>query len=238
MSGDPPRVVVTRAKAQAGALIEAIEAAGADVVAAPMLEIVPPDDGGAAVARSVGALGPADWLAVLSPNGARSVVAAVADRPRCRVAVVGAGTSVPFAEAGWSVDVEAAEATAHGLADELIAEHRAHCLIVQAEHGRPDLADRLRTAGWRVDTVVGYRNVAPAIEPATLERAAAADVVVFASPSAVERYVAAVGVVPTLAACIGPTTEATAMAAGFTVVTAAEPTMPALVDTVILAVSR
>lgn len=239
MTDHPVRVVVTRAVAQSRELIESIERIGGVVVAAPMLEIVPPDDGGAAVARAVGGLGAADWLAVLSPNGARSVVQAGAEPGECRVAVVGASTGAPLADGGWTVDVEAGESTAHGLADELIAHHRpAHCLIVQAEGGRPDLADRLRSAGWRVDTVIGYRNATPVLAPAIIEDARTADVVAFASPSAVGRYVAAVGVQPSMAACIGPTTEAAAGAAGFATVTAIEPTVPALVDAIVAAPRR
>lgn len=232
------RVVVTRAVAQSRDLIESIEAAGGVVVGAPMLEILPPADGGAAVASAVDALGSADWLAVLSPNGASSVVSAGAAPGEYRVAVVGAATGVPLAHAGWTIDVEADESTAHGLADELTAGHRpAYCLIVQAERGRPDLAERLRSAGWRVDTVIGYRSAALELDATTIEDARSADVVAFASPSAVERYVTTVGAQPSLAACIGPTTQAAAKGAGFTTVTAVEPTIPALLDAIVAAVS-
>ena len=233
MTVEGMRVVVTRAATQSDELIDAIDRAGGQVVAAPMVEVAPPADGGLAVAEAIGGLGPADWLAVLSSNAARSIVAAVPEPRRCRLAVLGKSTGAPLAEAGWQIDVVARVPTAEGLlADMLDCEPAGRCVLVQAENGRPDLAHGLRARGWRVDVVIGYRNMAPEIDPAIIEEARGADIVVFASPSAVERYCDLLGPEPPVAACIGPTTEQAARSAGFTTVTASEPTVPSLVETI------
>ncbi len=227
-------VVVTRAARQSRALVDAIIDAGGAVVPLPLLEIRPAPDGERTVAASVEMLGPDDWLAILSPNGSRSVLAAVSTPPRCRVAAVARATAAPLEAAGWSIDLMPVEPTAKGLAAALCATAEpGNLLIVQAADGRPTLADELRASGWSVDVVTGYVNAVPELAPESITAARDADIVAFASPSAVERYVRHVGLEPELAACIGPVTEAAARAAGFDTVTASEPTVGALVRAMI-----
>ncbi len=223
------RVVVTRAVDQADELIEAISAAGGLPVLLPLLEIAPPPDR-AALRQALDDLDSGSWLAVLSPNGARSITRTVPEPTPARVAAVGSATARVLEAAGWAVDLVAPTATAQSLADSLVSEPATRCLVVQAAGGRPTLVDGLREQGWSVEVAVGYVNRVPDIDPDAVESAARADVVVFASPSAVERYRDVLGNRPTRAVAIGPVTGEAASAAGFETLTAEAPTVSALVD--------
>lgn len=226
---DGRHVVVTRASAQAAPLVEAIERCGGRTIELPMLEIRDAADGGAALARALHGLSADDWLVVLSPNGSKRVVGRVASGA-CRLAVVGTATGAVFEKAGWTIDLLPDESSAKGLAKAFLhSVVLGRVLIAQAEHGRPDLADVLRSRGIDVEVVTAYRNQAPTIDDRAVQSAHDADTVVFASPSAVDRYLDAVGLAPTIAVCIGPVTASAARNAGFDVWVAEEATTEALV---------
>src|SRR5947208_14749888 len=78
------RVIVTRPRAQARPLAEALERAGAEVVECPLIEIERTSD------APVDAAG-YDWLVVTSPNGADEVARRGLNLPA--VAAVGPGTA-------------------------------------------------------------------------------------------------------------------------------------------------
>ena len=73
---------MTRARAQASELVARLAALGAATVEVPAIEIVDPDDGGAALAAAVErlAVGDYDWLVLTSPNGARRLLDALRAR--------------------------------------------------------------------------------------------------------------------------------------------------------------
>lgn len=224
------RIVVTRAERQAGSLIGAIEDRGGLVVALPLLEITDAADGGAALRRALDGLDSADWLVVLSPNGARRIVGHI-EPGRCNLAVIGDGTGSVFVSEGWDVDLIPEVASSEGLLEAFgPVKVEGEFLIAQAEAGRTLLADGLRERGETVEVVSAYGNHLPTIDPENIARAHGADMVVFASPSAVERYVALVGATPSKAVCIGSVTAGRAVAEGFDVTTASQPTVPALLD--------
>ncbi len=85
------------------------------------------------------------------------------------------------------------------------------------------MSDGLVAAGWTVDDVEAYRTVTASPPHEELRQAAhQADVVTFASPSAVQAYVRLMGQIPRLAACIGPSTGEAARQAGIAVVVQSE----------------
>jgi len=224
------RIVVTRSVAQSASLIEAIETAGGDVVPLPLLEIRDAADGGQALRVALSSLSSGDWLAVLSPNGAARVVKEIPANV-CKLATIGSGTASAFRDAGWAVDLVPDIASSEGLVlafDEQVSPARV--IIAQAEGGRTVLADGLRDRGFDVDVVIAYRNQVPLVDPKAVEESRTADTVVFASPSAVSRYLDVVGTTPIDALCIGSVTERAARAAGFNVTVAAEPTVEAILD--------
>jgi uroporphyrinogen-III synthase len=100
-------------------------------------------------------------------------------------------------------------------------------LLPVSDRARDVLADGLAARGAVVERVVAYRTVAPAEAGPALARALAegVDVVTFASPSAVESFVALApsGGASVRAAVIGPVTETRAREAGLAVVAVAQP---------------
>jgi uroporphyrinogen-III synthase len=78
------RVIVTRARAQAGPLVERLEALGAEVVECPLIEIERTSD------EAIDGAG-YDWLVVTSPNGAEEIARRGRNLPP--VAAVGPGTA-------------------------------------------------------------------------------------------------------------------------------------------------
>ncbi len=228
------QIVVTRATPQAAPLIAAIAERGGEAISLPLLEILDAEDGGLALRDALAELTAGDWLVVLSPNGARRVVehaeAALLTPGACSIAVIASGTGAVLEAAGWTVHLRPDAASSEGLLSAFdTISITGRVLIAQAEVGRTVLADGLRERGVDVSTVAAYRNVMPELEPATVEDALRADTVVFASPSAVDRYTEHVGTTPTRALCIGGVTAARALTLGYEVSIAPEPTVDAIV---------
>ena len=76
------KVIVTRPRSQAGPLVTALEALGAEVVACPLIEIERTSD------EPIDGAG-YDWLIVTSPNGADEIARRAVNLPP--VAAVGPG---------------------------------------------------------------------------------------------------------------------------------------------------
>jgi uroporphyrinogen-III synthase len=226
------RIVVTRRPEQSTDLVARLQDLGATVLEIPLLEIVPPEDV-APLDAAVRALASYDWIAFTSANAVRAVVErALPLAPRWpKIATVGPATSAAVREhlAGCAVALEpASEYSAEGLlaafADDDVRGRR--ILLPASDRARDVLADGLLARGARVDRVCAYRTVVPAGASQALREALAegVDVVTFASPSAVESFVAlAPSGAAVRAAVIGPVTEARARVAGLAVVARAEP---------------
>ena len=227
------RIVVTRATPQAEPLKRAIRSRGGMVISLPMLEIQDMDDGGAGLRDVLADLQSDDWLVVLSPNGARRIVenaeAALLTPGACLIAVIASGTGAVLEAAGWTVHLRPDVASSEGLLaafDSINVTGRV--LIAQAEVGRNVLSEGLIERGVEVETVAAYRNVMPELNALAAIEAVKADTVVFASPSAVDRYTEHVGSTPNRALCIGGVTAARALGHGYDVSIAPEPTVDAI----------
>lgn len=212
------RVVVTRAADQVGPLSTKLVDLGAIVVATPLIEIAPPSDDGVALHRALAGLGEYDWLVITSPNGAAAVRAALTAQitptesgRRPLVAAVGNAT----AEA---LGVVADLVPEQQLAEALVAVFPTgpgRVLVAQSEQADDTVAVGLRAKGWQVDIAAAYRTVPVRPSAAQLLATLSADVVLFASGSAVRAWVAAFGdALPPFAAAIGPATAAVAAAVG------------------------
>jgi uroporphyrinogen-III synthase len=234
-----PRVLLTRQPGQAGALREGLLELGADVIEVPLIEIVPPADG-APLDDALKRLHRFQWTAFTSANA----VQAVADRlhalglawpAACRVASVGPSTTAALAERLPRTPVTLEPETDHraeGLlrAFEPHPVQGLHVLLPASERARDVLPRGLRERGADVTVVAAYGNVAPADLPARLAAAldGHVDLVTFASPSAVQGFVAAAPPPPwPAAAVIGPVTEEAARSAGFAVAAVAAPSSAA-----------
>ncbi|HYZ18171.1 MAG TPA: uroporphyrinogen-III synthase [Gaiellaceae bacterium] len=211
------KVIVTRPRAQAGPLVDRLEALGLDVVECPLIEVEPFDDPVAVEGY--------DWVVVTSPNGARELVRR-AQGALPMVAAVGPGTAEALRELG----VEPAFVPRVSSQDGLLAEFprpAGRVLFAAAEGARRRPIDELGA-----DFVPLYRT--RLVRP---ERPPAGDVVVLASGSAARSF-AALGIdVP--AVSIGPQTTRAAEAAGLRVAVEAEThDLDGLVEAVRLIASR
>jgi len=244
------RVVVTRARRQASALVGRLRSLGAEVVELPTIEVTVAADGGVALASAVGRVRNYDWVAFTSANGVERFFAGLRDARELgdtRVAAVGRATAEALVTRGVVADLVAEPAVAEAMVEAFPAADggagpggpgaRRRCVVVpQAAAARPVLADGLRAKGWKVDVVEAYRTVAAPPAPEALAAAAKADAIVFSSSSTVTNYLAAAGpeTVPPVVVCIGPVTAAAAVEAGLTVTAeATEHTVDGLVATVV-----
>ena len=225
------RIVICRPREQAKPLDDALAAAGAQVVSAPVIAITDPADDGAALRAAVKRLRAGDWLVVTSPNGAARVAATGPLPDGVNVAAIGPGTADRAIAAGLKVRMVPDRSIAEGLVQAFPSpdpDGGRLVVLARAAVARSVLPDELRAAGWEVLDVAAYRNVAAPLSDGQRQAVAASDGVVFTSSSTVKRLVAEVGAgaVPPLVASIGPATTATAVEHGLEVtVEAAEHTI-------------
>lgn len=172
------RVLVTRARHQAGKLSDGLRALGAEPVEVPILDIQPPESF-EPLDTALRRLDQYDWLIVTSANTVRALVercAALGISPRegklPQVAAVGAATSDAARDAGFDVALVPPKYVAESLVECLagrVAQRRV--LLARAEIARDVIPDALRASRATVDVVDAYRNVLPETAPALLRDA-------------------------------------------------------------------
>lgn len=240
------RVVITRAEAQAGALVDCLAARGAIPIHFPTIEIAPLDDYthlDAALAQLQGY----HWLVFTSVNGVAyfwdrltatgSDAQAVGAR---RTAAVGPATARALALRGVQAELVPDEYVAEAIVAALGEVAGQWFLLPRAEIAREALADELGRRGAVVHEVPVYRTLPACPDPAALTRLQqGADIITFTSASTARNFVALLAqarlpltrvLAGALVACIGPITAQAAHEAGLPVhVVAAEHTTDGLV---------
>jgi uroporphyrinogen-III synthase len=212
-------VVATRSPRQNAPLRELLVSRGARVVELPLIEIVEPGDGGAARDAALARAAEHDWIVVTSPNGAERVAPFLADvGARTHIAVVGDATGRAL---GRDAALTAEPALAAALAEQF-PEGRGSVLLVQGNLADDTLHAALIDKGWAVTRVVAYRTVHRAADNESIDRARDADIVLFASGSAVRAWSETVGSAPRCAVVIGPSTASAARDIGYTVAVVAD----------------
>jgi len=230
---------VTRTRQQSSQLAERLQELGAAVIEAPTIQIEPVKDL-AAVDQAVQDIQRFDWLVLTSANGVDALAEAL-DRlsldsrhlSGVRFAVVGDATNKQLCERlGIRADLQPDRATGAALAATLIASHdmtgRRVCLF-RAEIARPDLAERLSSAGATVLDLPVYRtrrvDALPEHVVAALQEGRV-DWLTFTSSSTARNLVERVGQNPWLSklkiASSGPMTSATIRDLGLTVTVEAD----------------
>jgi uroporphyrinogen III methyltransferase/synthase len=191
------KVIVTRPRAQAGPLVQRVEALGHEVVECPLIEIVPLGD------EPIDTTG-YDWVVLTSPNGAEHFV-----RRRTgslpRVAAVGPGTAEALRAHGIEPQLVPKTSTQEGLLAEF-PRPPGRVLVAAARGARRKLID-----GLGADFVPLYDTAL--VRPAAVPHG---DVVLLASGSAARSFAALGADVP--AATIGPQTTRVATSLGLRVV--------------------
>jgi uroporphyrinogen III methyltransferase / synthase len=150
------RIVVTRAREQASALVERLAALGAATVEVPAIRIAEPSDGGVALAAAVERLAGGDyaWLVLTSPNGARRLLAALREAGRdaralggVRLAAIGPGTADVLADANLVADLVPARFVAESLLEAFPAAPAAPGTAQGGDAAAPPAAPRPGAAG-------------------------------------------------------------------------------------------
>jgi uroporphyrinogen III methyltransferase / synthase len=246
------RVVVTRARAQAGELSADLEKLGAEVHEFPTIEISPPEDFGPldAAIRDLDSFG---LIVFTSVNGVEAFLKRLQHHgldlralPRdAKVAAIGPATAERIEQAGLRVDVIPAEYRAEALIEALGARPLAgeRVLIPRAKVAREVLPEKLREAGAEVVVPPAYESVpsSEGKEEVSLRlQSGEIDCVTFTASSTVENFVGAFGaeeaarlLSETRVACIGPITADTARKYGLRVdAEGKEYTIPGLIEAV------
>ena len=244
------RIVVTRAREQAGELARALEAAGAEAVLAPVIRIQPLENLGALRAALTG-LSAYRWVVFTSQNAVQIVfdrLVAWGLTPRVfattSVAAIGTATAESLARRGVTPALVPDEFVGEALAEALASKLGPHArvLIPSAADAREALAAGLRKHGADVEAIPVYRTVPVETDLSDLATAISngrIDAVTFTSSSTVRNFVELVGQdVATcgrfVAATIGPITAGTARELGLHDVLEATPhTVPGLVETLV-----
>ena len=242
------RIVITRAREQAGELVQALAALGAEVVAAPAIRIEALADL-EPLRVALANVGRYGWVVFTSQNAVQVVFEQLpgwghgsSHFAQARVAAIGPATGDALAVHGVRVDVLPDGYVAEALVAAIASQgdlHGARVLIPQAEVARDTLAEGLRKLGAVVDVIPVYRTVPALGDGAALAReilAGRIDAVTFTSSSTVHSFVQSVGTEAATsgqyrAAVIGPITAATARGYGLPVaIEAVEHTAAGLVD--------
>jgi uroporphyrinogen III methyltransferase / synthase len=227
------RIVVTRERKRSSGFARELRRLGAEVIAFPTIETVPPDSY-EALDRAIGRLGSFDWIIFTSANGVDNFIARMVALGRdireigsASLAAIGPATSARLKHYGLKPAIVPAKYRAEAIADAIgDAKIRgASFLLARAQVAREALPEILRGKGAReVEVVAAYKTIKPKNAPVERVRellsSGAIDLVTFTSSSTVNNFCELVGTMPrgVKAAAIGPITAETARARGFDVV--------------------
>lgn len=240
------RVLVTRTRAQAGALSDLLAQRGAQAIELPTIEVQGLEDYGV-FDGSLRRLGDYDWAIFASANA----VVAVFDRlatlrldarafGAARVGAIGPATAAALQGRGIVADIMSDVYTAEGMVRGLARRdfQGATVFLPRADIGWETLESGLSALGARVEAVGAYRTTTPegSRERALRTLEAGIDAAVFTSSSTVTNLLGILdgrldGLSGATIACIGPVTAATASEVGLNVdIVASEHTVAGLVD--------
>jgi uroporphyrinogen-III synthase len=254
------RVLVGRARHQAGVLSSELRKRGAEVIEIPFIEIRKP--------RSFQPLDAAlknldsyDWLILTSVNGVeamwerleklklRGASNAALKRGLLRIAAIGPATKRAIEQRGAKVDVVPKEYIAESVVRSLKNKVKGkRVLLVRAKVARDVIPRELRKAGAHVDVVEAYETVVPQSSRARLRTSLnnpkkRPHVVTFTSSSTVRNFVELLGggqkartnsLAEIQMASIGPVTSSTLREQGLSIdIAAKEFTIPGLVAAIV-----
>jgi uroporphyrinogen III methyltransferase/synthase len=163
------RILVTRASDKAAALVDQLEALGADVEQLPAIELVPAKQNGL-FRKAIKEIPNADWVFFTSPEGigwfSRMLKPYHKDvrwLAGCHIGAIGPKTAAAIEELGLHVDFVpkrfSQEGVLEGFPRRVLSGKRA--LILSAEESRDVLETGLRQRGMQVRKIALYRTVIP-----------------------------------------------------------------------------
>ena len=252
------RVLVSRAKEQAGALTSALRELGCEVVEIPFIEIRKPSSY-QPLDSALRNLAAYDWLILTSVNGANALFQRMAKRDldvsslaHLKIAAIGPATRKSIEQHGLLVTVTPKEYVAESVVAALQRRvNGKHVLLVRAKVARDVIPRELRKSGAMINVVEAYETVAPKSSAkrlrALLASAGRPHAITFTSSSTVRNFVQLLGLRDARAmlsksspghgvhtASIGPVTSATLREFGLPVdIEAREYTIPGLLAAIV-----
>ncbi len=250
------RVLIGRARHQAGTLSAELRKLGATVLEIPFIEIRQPRSF-KPLDSALKNLGHYDWLILTSVNGVEAMWERLkklrlknTSLSQVRIAAIGPATKRAIEQRGCRVDVVPKEYIAESVVSSL--RHRVkgkRVLLVRAKVARDVIPRELRKAGAQVDVVEAYETVAPQSSRTRLRSALAnprrrPQVVTFTSSSTVRNFVTLLGsrsasLEGIRLASIGPVTSSMLRERGLRVdIKAKQFTIPGLVEAIVLTMAK
>jgi uroporphyrinogen III methyltransferase/synthase len=246
------RIVVTRAREQASDLLQLLNAAGADCLECPTIQIAPPDDW-ELLDQAIQDLSEYHWLVFTSVNGVGFFFKRLFELGKdvralhhIQTACIGPATEKRLKDFGLTCDILPESYRAESVVEAF--KHRAlagkKILLPRAREARLILPQELSRMGADVDEIPVYVTRIAEDNTATLLASLEEqriDCVTFTSSSTVRNFKKLIPeasfeqlMAPVTVACIGPITEDTARELGFDVHLVADTyTIPGLVDALI-----
>jgi uroporphyrinogen-III synthase len=258
------RILVSRAKKQAGALSSALRELGCRVIEIPFIELRKPSSY-QPLDSALRNLATYDWLILTSVNGVEALFARLAKKKvdasalaHLKIAAIGPATRKAIEQHGLRVAVTPKEYVAESAVASLQRRVKGkRVLLVRAKIARDVIPRELRRAGAEVDVVEAYETVAPKSSEKRLRallanRTLRPHAITFTSSSTVKNFVELLGLRSARAvlkkparyhgvhtASIGPVTSATLREFGLPVdIEAKKYTIPGLVAAIVEASER
>jgi uroporphyrinogen-III synthase len=200
------RILVSRAREQAGALSEGLRALGAEIYEIPFIEIRPPRSY-KSLDESLKLVSEYEWLVLTSVNGVRAMFDRMAllniskrVLAHLNIAAIGQATRAAVEREGLKVAITPKEYVAESIVESLSDKVRGkRVLLCRAKIARDLIPLELRRMGTFLDVVEAYENVIPQSSRVEL-RALLHDplrrphLITFTSSSTVKNYVALLGI--------------------------------------------
>lgn len=239
------RILITRARAQAGDFAEKLSAAGFEPIFFPVIEIRPIENN-VALERALSKLECYDWVVFTSVNAVEVVFNSLAQKDKwigVRVAAIGPKTAEALQARGIRPDFVPEEYVAESILPGLGDLRGRWVLLPRAEIARKALPAAIAEAGGVPHEISVYQTLPVQPDPECLAALqSGVDVITLTSPSTVQNFVAITqqnGLDPLqlpgnpLFACIGPITEQAAREEGLVnVVVAKEYTTEGLIEVI------
>lgn len=236
------KIVVTRARQQASALLARLNALGAETIEFPVIQIVPPESF-APMDAAISRLSEFDWLIFTSVNGVEyfwprleAAHKTASDLANIKVCAIGPATAAALTRRGVTPALVPQKFVAEGILEDLGNVAGLRFLLPRAELAREALLEGLEAGGAYVEQLIAYRTVVAAenspgsfgaAELVKLLKQGRIDLVTFTSSSTVRFFAERLAGVSdealprllekSVVACIGPITAGTARELGLTV---------------------
>jgi uroporphyrinogen-III synthase len=254
------RILVSRAKAQAGVLSSALRELGCDVIEIPFIDIRTPSSY-QPLDSALRNLASYQWLILTSVNGVEALFKRMAKRrldssalAHLKIAAIGPATRKAIERHGLTVTLTPKEYVAESVVGSLRRRvNHKRVLLVRARIARDVIPRQLRRAGATLDVIEAYQTVVPKSSQRRLRALLAGKrrphAITFTSSSTVRNFVRLLGLrgaraalkkpEPNQGVCtasIGPVTSATLRAFGLPVdIEAKKFDIPGLVSAILQA---